>query len=115
PGIDMVLDLVDFHTKVKDVDLVLTAEGRVDDQTQFNKAPAGVARAAKAANVPCLAICGSMGKEIHTLHALGMDAVFSICPGPVSLTTAMDDAFDLLSRATEQTVRAFIAGRKSYG
>ncbi len=113
PGIDMVLDLVDFHTKVKGMDLVLTTEGRVDSQTQFNKAPAGVARAAKAANVPCIGLCGSRGKEINTLHSLGMDAVFSICPGPVSLATAMDEAFDLLSQATEQAVRAFLAGRKS--
>ncbi len=113
PGIDMVLDLVDFHTKVKTADLVLTAEGRMDSQTQFNKAPAGVARAAKAANVPCLGLCGSQGKKIHTLHSLGMDAIFSICPGPISLDSAMDEAFDLLAEATEQTVRAFLTGRKS--
>ncbi|MCG8635195.1 MAG: glycerate kinase [Desulfobacterales bacterium] len=113
PGIDMVLDLVDFHTQVKDADLVLTAEGRMDSQTRFNKAPAGVARAAKAANVPCYGLCGSRGKHIRTLHPLGMDAVFPICPGPISLASALEEAFDLLSRATEQAVRAFSAGRKS--
>ncbi len=113
PGIDMVLDLVDFHSQVKTADLVLTTEGRVDSQTQFNKAPAGVARAAKAANVPCFGLCGSLGKDIQTLHTLGMDAVFSICPGPITLDAAMDEAFDLLACATEQAVRAFLSGRRS--
>jgi glycerate kinase len=84
----------------------------MDSQTQFNKAPAGVALAAKTANVPCFGLCGSRGKEINTLHPLGMDAVFPICPGPVTLATAMDEASTLLSLATEQAVRAFLAGRK---
>lgn len=112
PGIDMVLDLIDFHSHVKTADLVLTAEGFVDNQTQFNKAPAGVAKAAKAAGVPCFALCGGMGEQIDTLHDLGLDAVFSICNGPLSLETAMENAADLLADSCEQIIRAFLAGRK---
>ncbi len=112
PGIDMVLDLIDFHGHVKTADLVLTAEGFVDSQTQFNKAPAGVAKAAKAAHVPCFALCGGMGGQINTLHDLGLDAVYSICNGPLSLETAMENAADLLADSSEQIIRAFLAGRK---
>ncbi|MCG8616444.1 MAG: glycerate kinase [Desulfobacterales bacterium] len=115
PGIDLVLDLLNFKDKVSGADLVLTAEGRIDDQTCFNKAPAGVAMSARAAGVPCLGLCGSLGEGIAPLYDLGMDAVLSICPGPVTLESAMAEGYDLLARATEQAVRTFISGRKPHG
>ncbi|WDP86192.1 MAG: glycerate kinase [Desulfobacter sp.] len=113
PGIDLVLDLVEFKQHLKKADLVLTAEGQMDEQTRFNKAPAGVARQALAQGVPCIALCGGMGDQINELHDLGIDAVFSICNRPLSLDRAKTNAFELLSRATQQAVRAFLAGRKS--
>jgi len=110
-GINLVLDVVGLEEKLAGVDLVLTAEGRIDDQTRFNKAPAGVARLAKQAGVPCIAVCGAIGKEIGVLHDIGIQAVFSICSGPRTLEEAMQDARDLLARSTEQVVRAFLTGR----
>jgi glycerate kinase len=112
PGIDLVLEVVGLESNLAGADLVLTAEGQIDDQTRFNKAPAGVARMAKAAGVPCIAICGAVGEAIHILHDIGIDAVFSICLGPLSLEKAMQQAPDLLARCTEQVVRAFVAGRE---
>lgn len=111
PGIDLVLDLLEFQRKLDSVDLVLTGEGRVDRQTRFNKAPAGVARAAAAAKIPCMVICGSMEREMPPLP--GMEAIFSICSHPMDLKTAMENAFDLLASTTEQVVRAFCRGRLS--
>jgi glycerate kinase len=111
PGIDLVIDVVRLKEHIAGADLVLTAEGRMDGQTLFNKAPAGVARTAKAAGVPCIAICGGIGEGIESLYAIGIDAVFSICSGPQSLAEAMQDAAHLLARRTEQVVRTFLAGR----
>jgi len=111
-GIDLVLDVVGLEKVLAGADLVLTAEGQIDDQTRFDKAPAGVARMARAAGVPCIAICGAVGQPIHILHDIGIDAVFSICSGPLSLEKAMQQAPDLLARSAEQVVRAFVAGRK---
>ena len=111
PGIDLVLEVVGLKNSLTAADLVLTAEGQIDDQTRFNKAPAGVARMAKTAGVPCIAICGAVGEAVHTLHGIGIDAVFSICRGPLSLEKAMQQAPDLLARCTEQVVRAFVAGK----
>ena len=111
PGIDLVIDVVGLKDAIAGADLVLTAEGRIDRQTRFNKAPAGVARTAKAAGVPCIAICGGVGDGIESLYDIGIDAVFSICSGPQSLAAAMHDAEGLLARQTEQVVRTFLAGR----
>ena len=111
PGIDLVIDVVGLKDAIAGADLVLTAEGRIDRQTRFNKAPAGVARTAKAAGVPCIAICGGVGDGIESLYDIGIDAVFSICSGPQSLAAAMQGADGLLARQTEQVVRTFLAGR----
>lgn len=111
PGIDLVLDTLEFQNKLAATDLVLTAEGRVDHQTRFNKAPAGVARAAAQAGIPCIAICGSLEREMDPIP--GMGAMFSICTHPMDLEAAMKNGFDLLAYTTEQVVRTFCRGRLS--
>jgi glycerate 2-kinase len=111
PGIDLVIDLLKLNEHIAGADLVLTGEGRIDGQTRFNKAPAGVARSAKAAGVPCIAICGGAGEGIEALYEIGIDAVFTICNGPQTLAEAMQAAAALLTRQTEQVVRAFLSGR----
>ena len=108
-GIDLVLDLVELDAALRDADLVLTAEGQIDVQTAFGKAPAGVAKRAHALGIPCIAIAGSIDGGLDTLHALGINAVFSLCPGPISLDQAMADGSTHLAAAAEQIVRAFLA------
>jgi glycerate kinase len=112
PGIEVVFDMVELDKHLDGADLVLTAEGQIDFQTKFGKAPGGVAECAKKHNIPCLAIAGSIGERIDELHEIGMQAVFSLCPGPVSLETAMANGADYLTRAAEQIIRAFLAGSK---
>lgn len=106
-GVDLVLDMVGLDEQLLGADLVITAEGQIDYQTAFGKAPAGVAQRARAQGVPCLAIAGGIGECISDLHPLGIDAVFSLCPGPISLEQAMEDGPALLRAATEQVVRCF--------
>jgi glycerate kinase len=113
-GVDLVLDLVGLDAKLEGADLVITAEGQIDFQTAFGKAPAGVAERAKARGIPCLAIAGGIGEGIAELHPIGIDAVFSLCPGPVALEQAMTSGPALLSAATQQVVRCFFSGRDSW-
>lgn len=110
-GVDLVLDLVGLDDKLEDADLVITAEGQIDYQTAFGKAPAGVAERAKARGIPCIAIAGGIGEGVGELHPIGIDAVFSLCPGPLSLQQAMAEGPALLAAATEQVVRCFFLGR----
>ena len=73
--------------------------------------PAGVAKAAKEAGIPCIAVCGSVGERINELYDIGFNAVFSIAKGPQTLDSAMKNGFDQLAHITEQVVRTFIAGK----
>ena len=110
PGVDLIFDLVELDTKLANADLVITGEGRIDFQTIFGKAPAGVAARAKAQGIPCIALAGSIGDNLGELHQQGLEAVFSICQGPLSLQQAMQTGEELLTRTAEQTVRCFFAG-----
>ena len=111
-GVDLVLDLVGLDAQLVGADLVITAEGQIDYQTAFGKAPAGVAQRAKAQGIPCLAIAGGIGERITDLHLIGIDAVFSLCPGPISLEQAMEAGPALLQAATEQVVRCFFSNSR---
>ena len=111
-GVDLVLDLVGLDDQLAGADLVITAEGQIDYQTAFGKAPAGVAQRAKAQGIPCLAIAGGIGERITDLHRIGIDAVFSLCPGPISLEQAMEAGSTLLQAATEQVVRCFLSSSR---
>ena len=112
-GVDVILDLVRLPEKLAGAQLALTGEGRIDRQTAFGKAPAGVAAAACAHGIPCIAIAGSVGDGLGDLHAIGINAVYSLCPGPISLADAMAEGARYLAQATEQAMRGFLAGRHS--
>jgi glycerate kinase len=58
PGVGVVLGAIGFRERVAGADLVLTGEGRLDEQTFAGKTPLGVARAATAAAARCAAIVG---------------------------------------------------------
>ena len=90
-----------------DADLVITCEGRLDAQTRFGKAPAAVAQAARLRGIPCVALAGSLDKSAFQLHEIGIQAVFSLCPGPVSLDEALANAADYLANTAEQVVRCW--------
>lgn len=110
-GIDFVLDAVGFDHALERAALVLTGEGRTDAQTARGKAVAGVARRAKARGVPVFCISGAIGPGAEQLYEHGVSAMFSIAPGPISLDEAMANATSLLASATENAVRAWLAGR----
>ena len=77
-GIETVLDQLQFDEKLKGCDLVITGEGRLDQQSLRGKVVSGVARRAKAKVVPVVALVGSVGDESDAVYKLGISAVFSI-------------------------------------
>lgn len=57
-GIDTVLDLIDFDERIKDLDLLITGEGKIDKQTFRGKAPAGIIKRCRNLDIPVIGICG---------------------------------------------------------
>jgi glycerate kinase len=110
-GVDVMRDLTDLDRAVRDADLVLTGEGQFDVQASYGKGPAGVAACAREHGVPCIVLAGSAWPgQLPELEALGVQACFSICPGPVSLDVAVEQASAFLAHAAEHIVRLFLCG-----
>lgn len=102
PGIELVAELSRLDEAVQGADLVITGEGRLDGQSLHGKTPVGVARIARAAGVPVVALAGSLGDGYQQLYEAGIDAAFSLTPGPMPLAQAMEEAEQhLQSRAAD--------------
>jgi glycerate 2-kinase len=111
PGIKLIINAVNLAVRLENADLCLTGEGAIDAQSAFGKTAVGVAQLARSLQCPTLALAGSIGPGAEAVLEHGIDAYFSICPGPISLDQAIDQAGALLERATEQGVRGFLAGQ----
>ena len=106
-GIQIVLDETRLEEYVKDADVVVTGEGRLDRQTAMGKAPIGVANIAKKYNKKVIAFSGSVTEDAFVCNEHGIDAFFPILRRIVTLEEAMksDIAKRNLMDTTEQVFR----------
>ena len=107
PGIDLVLEALQFERRVTGADLCLTGEGRLDGQSLHGKACFGVSRMAQAAGVPVIAIVGAVAADAPDeaeRSALGMRRVL-VLTDAVSPEVAMRDARELVEQLAAAAVR----------
>lgn len=88
PGAELVLETACFDAKVRNADLVITGEGRIDRQTEMGKIPYAVMLHAKKYGIPVIAIAGSVEDGIG--DNLGFDAIIPAAKGPATLEESMD-------------------------
>ncbi len=112
-GVETVLDLVGFDERVRDVDLVITGEGNMDEQSAAGKAPVGVARRAKRYGKPVVAVVGGRADNLDAVYEQGIDLVLPICRKPMSLDQALDpqEATTNLICAGEAAAQAYDLAR----
>ncbi len=106
PGIDVVLDAMDFENQARGADWVLTGEGRLDSQTLQGKAISGLLRRCRALGLPIIAFGGSV--EADALAALRLQGLADAVPmvsGPVTLAEALAEP----ARVLEETVARALA------
>ena len=112
-GVETVLDLVGFDERVRDVDLVITGEGNMDEQSAAGKAPVGVARRAKRYGKPVVAVVGGRADNLNAVYEQGVDLVLPICRKPMPLDQALDpqEATTNLICAGESAAQAYDLAR----
>ena len=110
PGIDAVLDRAGFDEALRDCDVVVTGEGMMDGQTAGGKAPLGVARRARAAGVPAVAVVGGRADDLDAVYEQGVDLVLPIVRRPMGLSDALDPSQTRanLRAAGEAVIRAYL-------
>jgi glycerate kinase len=102
PGIELILELIEFDRRVVGADLVVTGEGSLDDQSLAGKAPIGVARAAARSGVPVVAIAGRLRLSPQQLHQAGISAAYALTDLEPDLDRSIADAKSLLQQLGAQ-------------
>lgn len=107
PGIQLIMDKIGLEEKVKQADLIVTGEGKLDGQSAMGKAPVGVSALAKKYGKKVVAFAGCIGEGAEVLNSLGIDAYFSIVNEPCTLEYAMNErnAFENLKNTAAQVLR----------
>lgn len=106
-GIQIVLEQIGAEAFIRHADLVITGEGKLDEQTAMGKAPMGIASLAKKYNKPVIAFSGCASHDGRTCNKYGIDAFFPILRSPCTLTEAMqkETAAQNLTDTAEQVYR----------
>ncbi|USD36841.1 MULTISPECIES: glycerate kinase [Ferrimonas] len=112
PGIDIVMEAVALPEQLKGADLVITGEGRIDSQTIHGKTPIGVARAAKAQNIPVIAIAGCVSDDSDVVLEHGIDAVFPVVPASVPLQQALAQAQTNVERTARNLAMSLVLAQE---
>ena len=113
-GVKIVLEETKLEEYIKNADLVITGEGRLDAQTIMGKAPIGVAKIAKKYGKPVLAFAGSVTADAKECNAHGIDAFFPILRRVSTLEEALSkkNAAENMRDTAEQVMRLICAGVK---
>ncbi|WYZ44749.1 hypothetical protein EsH8_VIII_000065 [Colletotrichum jinshuiense] len=111
PRYEVVAEYVDFDGLFTDCDLVLTAEGGIDDQTPRGKIPAEIGMRAKKHGLPVIAIAGTIGPGARVNYDAGIDAYTCILQRPSTLAEAILEAEKLTRESAESVMRMVVVGR----
>ena len=109
PGIELILDLIDFDAKVVGADLVVTGEGSLDEQSLAGKAPIGVARAAAKAGVPVIAVAGRLQLSQQRLQEAGISAAYPLSDLEPDPARSIANASSLLRQLGGHIAREWFA------
>jgi glycerate kinase len=110
-GINKILEILDLENQLQNADLVITGEGRMDNQSLNGKAPIGVAMVAKKFGIPVVAIVGSADYDLHDVYKNGIDLVLDTVIKPMPLSEAISNVEKLITIAGETAYRAFCLNR----
>lgn len=106
PGAPLVVEAAALDEKLVGANLVLTGEGRVDEQTGFGKAPGEVVRRARAAGVPVVLLAGSKGPGWESLITAGAHSIVTLDSEGIGRAEAMRQPERMLSHAAVVACRS---------
>jgi len=108
-GIELILDAVNFSEVIHDADLIITGEGKMDNQSLQWKAPFGVAEYALKKGIPVIALCGDHTIDQLIIKKHGIQACYSICKDlNIPVKQAIMDGENLLEKLTIKVLSRFI-------
>ena len=113
-GIETILKMGRFEGKIRKADLLLTGEGRMDNQTLYGKAPSVLARLCRKYDVPLVILAGNVEKDVCRNQLFEDAVITSIVPGIVTLEEAIRNAGRYLYDATVQVLKPYRTHHSRY-
>lgn len=104
-GGELIIELSHLKERMKGADLVISGEGRIDEQTMYGKTPIGVARVARKENIPVILIGGEIRGDVSGLYEEGVSALMSSIEQVSSLSQVLKNSKSSLIKASERAMR----------
>ena len=107
PGIEIILEMLGADDLIKNSDLIITGEGKMDFQTSMGKTPVGIAKLAKKYDKKVIAFCGVCDNDAVSVNERGIDAFFPILNKCMQTNEAMDKKVseENLYRSVDQVMK----------
>jgi glycerate kinase len=115
PGIELLLELVGFRERLRGVELVVTGEGALDEQTLRGKAVSGVAAVAREVGVPVVVVCGRNGLEPARVREAGIVGVYALTDLEPDVRKCIADPAPLLRRLGERIALTMAGTERGVG
>ena len=88
PGADLLLEISRFDERAAHADLIITGEGRIDQQSLMGKIPGRILEKGKELGIPVVALAGCV-EDAEWLKKAGFIGIFAITPKDMPLEEAM--------------------------
>jgi len=105
PGFELISSVTNLEKHIRNASLVITGEGKIDQQTAFGKTVSGVARLGQKYHVPVFALAGTVDEDLAELYKQGLTSAFSITNRPMNLEESKANAAQLIASISEQVMR----------
>jgi len=112
-GAEMILKKSAMSTHIKEVDLTITGEGKLDNQSLYGKVIGIVASLANQHQIPVLALCGKLAIDKKQVKEMGLVTAYGITDDGTNNMDAINNAGPLLKKLTEKAFAAFIHNSKA--
>jgi len=110
PGIDTILDIVEFDTLLENCDLVITGEGKLDGQSIYGKVPVGVAQRCLGKDTIVLAFVGSIGDNAEKVYDYNIHSIFTTISGITTFEEIMVNKEEVMIQSVDRLMRLLKSG-----
>ncbi|MGT2772165.1 glycerate kinase [Streptococcus marimammalium] len=110
PGIDTILDFLSFDNLIKDADLIVTGEGRLDKQSSFGKVVSGISKRGQKFGIPVVAIVGGLSENYENIYADGLSSIITTVNRIMPFEEALKNSEELYKDAAYRILNAVKVG-----
>lgn len=106
PGIEIVMETLNLEKIIPQVDLIITGEGKIDEQSKMGKVLSGIGYLAKKYKKTAIAFAGLKEKNID-LKEQGIQSIYQITPTGYDISEAMkkNNASKFLKESVKENIK----------